>query len=381
MTDTATYLRLALTLEPALEAGPRPPAFSAAALRGMLGKALVDRFCPFGEPRCQATKPGGTGTRTRRPPSPSELCRLAGACPYGILFAAGRSPRPPFALFAPAEREAAFASLELTLYGPACHGYAWVLQAVVDALAERAGDPSELVNESPAVARAFPGALARRADAGVAGPTSRRRNAARGDSGAPAVGRRFIHKLSTHPGGWRLACVERVRPDRSTEPLAGGHPAELPADLVPDLLAFAPEPFLAPAPVAVELLSPTRLLVGGKPLPLDHPVPFEVLVKSALDRFAGLYGRQASPVLSEEIRPAVEAEAARVPLLEQDVRPAPGSHHSRRSRRRLDLGGTVGRLVYGEAAASFFHVLRAAEVLHVGKNATFGCGRIRVDLV
>jgi hypothetical protein len=41
----------------------------------------------------------------------------------------------------------------------------------------------------------------------------------------------------------------------------------------------------------------------------------------------------------------------------------------------------VGRLVYGPGAAAFVHVLCAAEILHLGKNPTFGCGRLRVDLV
>jgi hypothetical protein len=41
----------------------------------------------------------------------------------------------------------------------------------------------------------------------------------------------------------------------------------------------------------------------------------------------------------------------------------------------------VGRLVYGPGAAAFVHVLCAAEILHLGRNPTFGCGRLRVDLV
>ena len=156
--------------------------------------------------------------------------------------------------------------------------------------------------------------------------------------------------------------------------------ATAPSDLQPDLLGLAPEHFLTPAPVEVRLLSPTKLLLEGKPVPQAEPVPFDRLVKSTLDRFEGLYGAQASPVLAKEIRAVVEAEAAKVELLEHDLRPAEGAHHSKRSRHTLDLGGTVGRLVYGPAAAGFFHILRAAEILHVGKNPTFGCGRLQADL-
>ena len=317
----ATYLRLEIELEPA--PGGRPVAAQAPAparLRGALGKALVDAFCPFGEPRCD---PKGKG-RGAPPAPPGELCRLAGECPYGVLFASSLTRRPPFALYVPESGSGEPVRAELTLYGPAWRCYAWVLSGLEQSL-ERVTPP-----------------------------------------GRP---------------GLRLAGVRRVRPDRRAEPIAGGGLAGLPADLGPDLLGLAPEPFVAPRPVAVELLSPTHLLLKGKPLPRDLPVPFEILVKSTLDRFAGLYGDTASPALAPEVRSVVEAEAARVPLLEQELRTAEGEHYSRRSRARLDLGGTVGRMVYGPEAAGFVHLLRAAEILHLGKNPTFGCGRLRVELV
>jgi CRISPR-associated endoribonuclease Cas6 len=44
------------------------------------------------------------------------------------------------------------------------------------------------------------------------------------------------------------------------------------------------------------------------------------------------------------------------------------------------LGGKVGRLVYGGVAARFLPILKAGEILHVGKNAASGCGRIRITL-
>lgn len=304
------YLRLELELETGEGRAP-----AAGRVRGVLGKALVDRSCPFGEPRCD---PKGK-ERGAPPAPPSDLCRLAAACPYGALFAASLTRRPPFALYVPDGLDATGAvTIEITLYGPAWRLYAWTVGALVSAL----------------------GSL-----------------------------------------GLRLLQVRRVHPDRRREELAGVDVTDLPADLAPDLLALAPEPFIAARPVAVELLSPTLLLSGGTPLRSDEPVPFDVLVKSTFDRFAGLYGDAASPVLAREVRSTVEAEAAKVPLVDGRVRAADASHYSRRSRSRLDLGGTVGRLLYGPQAAAFVHVLRTAEILHLGKNTTFGCGRLRVDIV
>jgi hypothetical protein len=42
------------------------------------------------------------------------------------------------------------------------------------------------------------------------------------------------------------------------------------------------------------------------------------------------------------------------------------------------LGGKMGRVIYGDGAARFLPILRAGEILHVGKNAASGCGRIEV---
>ena len=316
-----TYLRLEIEIERPAGNSVAGAAPAPGRLRGALGKALVDAFCPFGEPRCD---PKGKD-RPAPGEAPGELCRLADECPYGVLFAASLTRRPPFAVYVPETRGGGDPTVvEITLYGPAWHHYAWVLAGLGRCLG---GDgPRDLA-------------------------------------------------------GLRLGTIRRLRPDRGNEALAKGDLTRVPADLTPDLLGLAPEVFVAPRPVAVELLSPTHLLSKGKPIPRERPVPFEILVKSTLDRFSGLYGDTASPALAPEVRSVVEAEAARVPLLKQDLQATEGSHFSRRSRAHLDLGGSVGRLVYGPEAAAFVHILRAAEILQLGKNTTFGCGRLRVDLV
>ncbi len=56
------------------------------------------------------------------------------------------------------------------------------------------------------------------------------------------------------------------------------------------------------------------------------------------------------------------------------------AYYSARSDAELLFGGKIGRLVYGEEAARFLPLLRAGEIVHLGKNPTSGCGRMRVDL-
>lgn len=316
------YLRLQLHLRAAGEVNAA--ALAAPLLRRVLGKALIDRFCPFGRPLCEdRPKPPPQDSATKRP-TPRDLCHLAEACPYGVLFAASRSPRPPYALYSPPpDDRGGSARVELTLYGPAWCLYAWALQAFADAFATGLGK-------------------------------TRQR--------------------------WTVTEVDRILPDRRREPLTAGDLTTLSSVLSPDLLNLAIEPYLAPQPVTVQFLSPARLLRDGRLLPGREPVPFELVVARILDRFAGLYGKDASDALRPEIRGPIEAEAARVPVLSDDTRWLEVTDYSARSGSVLLLGGKVGRAVYGEGAARFLPILRAGEILHLGKNTASGCGRILVDL-
>jgi CRISPR/Cas system endoribonuclease Cas6 (RAMP superfamily) len=45
----------------------------------------------------------------------------------------------------------------------------------------------------------------------------------------------------------------------------------------------------------------------------------------------------------------------------------------------MKLGGVVGRLVLEGDLAPFVPLLRTAEIVHVGKGATFGLGKLAVE--
>ncbi len=298
------YLRLHVELQP--KDGGTAEALTAPRLRRVLGKAFVDGWCPFGRPRCQDD--------ARRPAE--ELCPQAGSCPYGVLYAASRSGRPPFALHVPPSG----GYVELTLFGPAWRLYGWTLLAFERALARGLG--------------------------------KRRQR-------------------------WRITRVLRVRPEQGGEELCGGKLAALPSDVEPDVFTLTADRYLVPRPVGVELMSPTRFVRDGRLL-LEGAVPFEVLVGRVLDRFRGLYGDRASEILRPSVRSAIETRASAVGLVEDETRWVEVKDYSARNRTELLLGGKMGRMVYGEGASSYLPILTAGEILHVGKNPASGCGRMRV---
>lgn len=308
------YLRLQLMVR---TTGRDRSSLTAPRLRRVLGKALIDRFCAYGEPLCQA-RPARGG----HPIDPREACALAEACPYGVLFAASRSPRPPFALYVPGDCALPQVPIEVTLYGPAWNLYPWVIAAIERALGQGLG------------------------------------------------------KARTR---WEVGEVFRVRPDRSLERLAhaGGHTT--PPTVAPDHFSLALDPAAAPVPVSIDLLSPARLLRDGRMIGGREPVPFEVLVARIFDRFRGLYGDGASELVRPEVRTKIEGQAAETPLLSDETRWLEVRDYSARSGKEMLMGGKVGRLTYGEGAVNLLPILRAGELLHLGKNVAAGCGRISVD--
>lgn len=72
-----------------------------------------------------------------------------------------------------------------------------------------------------------------------------------------------------------------------------------------------------------------------------------------------------------------QADAVRV--TDADLSWLDWERYSNRQRTKMRLGGLVGALTLEGPLAPFHDLLRAAEVLHVGKGTTFGLGKIRVE--
>ena len=320
------YLRFRLQLRslgPTRRAHSHPeatPSLYGPRLRRVIGHALVEDFCPFQEPRCES--------RTTPPRKPAELCATAQSCPYGVLVAASLGGRPPLALYVPPiEHDTGEAVAELTLLGPAWSLYPWLLKSTSEALWRGLG-----------------------------------KNRVR----------------------WDVARISRCSVRDETQETWDGDFRRLPANLEPDSIRLTvvdldseSMPQESSASVLVELLSPTRLVFDGR-LVRSGPVEFEVLVGRILDRVGDLFGHDASPLLQTENRLRLLRAARRVSVLEDHTHWVEAPDYSQRQKAKLQLGGKVGRVVYGPEAKWFLELLQVGELVQVGKNAASGCGRIQV---
>ena len=143
-----------------------------------------------------------------------------------------------------------------------------------------------------------------------------------------------------------------------------------------------PVPTLGAPPVAADrltlhLLTPVRIKSEGR---LVRQFDFRLLASRMLRRVLDL-AELAAGHSSSDYELEVESLLARVELVRivaTRTRWADWQRYSNRQGASMKLGGVVGELDLEGDLAPFSTLLRAAEIVHVGKGATFGLGRVAV---
>ncbi len=131
--------------------------------------------------------------------------------------------------------------------------------------------------------------------------------------------------------------------------------------------------------VRVTFVTPTDVRGGGAGL--AGAPSFGALIRRIRDRVGALATFFGDGPLSHDPR-ALADSADSVESIRAEVMPAGTIRRSSRTGQRHAVGGVVGEAIYqGRAVGSIMPWLRLAEVLGVGKHATFGNGRIAADVL
>ncbi|MCL6580703.1 MAG: CRISPR system precrRNA processing endoribonuclease RAMP protein Cas6 [Firmicutes bacterium] len=126
--------------------------------------------------------------------------------------------------------------------------------------------------------------------------------------------------------------------------------------------------------VEVEFRTPTRLKADSE---LRARPEFEALVRAGLRRVSSLaYFHHG---ISLDLDYAALVRAAREVRLRQDrTRWVGWKRYSNRQERLMDLGGLVGTATFEGDIYAFRDLLVLSSLVHIGKNTTFGLGRVCV---
>ncbi len=123
----------------------------------------------------------------------------------------------------------------------------------------------------------------------------------------------------------------------------------------------------------LEFITPTRVKSQGQ---LASTLPFGVVARTVVRRMSLLneiYNRVPTRM---DLKRLIEL-ADTVETINSDLRWLDWERYSNRQSARMKFGGVIGAVTYrGEALRVFQPWLRLSEVVHVGKNTTFGMGFI-----
>lgn len=175
----------------------------------------------------------------------------------------------------------------------------------------------------------------------------------------------------SHPlpdGGWRNALEPAAAPTGKSNP---NKPVFRPAPaLLPRKLRDPGE-----APLTLRFLTPTRLMKKGQVI---EELSFRRLAFVMLRRVLEMaHFHVPGAAVSWELGDAL-AQAGEVELVRSALQWRDSSRYSSRQGRRHTTAGVVGEIDVAGPLGPFLPLLAAAEVLHVGKGATFGLGRLEV---
>jgi len=189
-----------------------------------------------------------------------------------------------------------------------------------------------------------------------------------------AVRRMAAAGLGTRRARFRLARAEAV----AVDPLAPPHllfENGAPRDVSPAPAVAPPwEPLPGPA-VTLRFLTPLRLKVRDH---LTDRPRFRDLAFAMLRRTLELaHAHVPGAALDWDIRPLLEkAQAVRVAAA--DLAWQDQERWSQRQKTSMLLGGIVGTMTLEGDLTPFTSLLRTAEVVHLGKGATFGLGQMKL---
>ena len=128
--------------------------------------------------------------------------------------------------------------------------------------------------------------------------------------------------------------------------------------------------------LGVHLLSPLRVKYENH---LQADLPFHILVRAALRRISSLCIAFGGGEPDLDYRGLV-ARAYDVQTTVSDLRRFDWKRYSNRQDQSMLMGGITGQATYEGDLGEYLPVLRFCEKTHLGKQTTFGLGKILVDL-
>jgi len=124
--------------------------------------------------------------------------------------------------------------------------------------------------------------------------------------------------------------------------------------------------------ISLSFLTPTRILYDSH-LALD--LEFHILIRNLLRRLSLLYYFHCNGDTSEWDFKGMIEKAKEVKVKEKNLRWYDWERYSGRQETRIKMGGFIGDITFEGDIEPFMPLIKAGEILHVGKGTGFGLGK------
>jgi hypothetical protein len=128
--------------------------------------------------------------------------------------------------------------------------------------------------------------------------------------------------------------------------------------------------------IRLTLVTPLRLKYQNN---LHAELPFHVLTRAMLRRVSSLLARYDGQEPDLDYRGMVK-RAEEIRIIDSKIRWYDWRRYSNRQEQAMLMGGMTGEITYCGQLDEYLPLLRFCEVAHLGKQTTFGLGKIRVQV-
>lgn len=185
------------------------------------------------------------------------------------------------------------------------------------------------------------------------------------------MGKSGLGKKNTVEGRFRLESVRQAE-----QIIYEGTTLKSPSDL-PDLVLSPESDSPVTSSIRLTCQTPLRLKYDNQ---LQDGLPFHFLIRAALRRVSSLEAAYGSGEPHLDYKGLV-AQAMAVQVVSSTCRWVEIERYSSRQKTSMFIGGIEGETMYqGENLVRFLPLLRYCETAHLGKQTSFGLGRIAVGL-
>ena len=127
----------------------------------------------------------------------------------------------------------------------------------------------------------------------------------------------------------------------------------------------------------IHLITPLRLKFRNR---LKADLPFHVFVRAVLRRISSLFACYGEGEPELDYRGLIK-RAESVRIVESSIRWFDWKRYSSRQDQTMLMGGIIGSVTYEGNIAEFVPLIELCEKLHIGKQTSFGLGKIKMELL